>query len=259
MPLVGCTTIRQTKLLEPTAHGMEKIGPRVYASREVPEGKRQQLLDAYRKGREKARAFYGGLVTDPIIVGCVDTDCIIDFGGSGDGAPAFEVTPAILLWPKVFGAGEVAHEWSHLELHARVGASGARRTIPNWFHEGLATVVADLPRHSEAVYEKAVESGVAVPPLSELRTSAQWAAAFKKYPNPNGPPVVYATAGHEVHTWLQCVGKPGLFELIESVKSGEEFDSAYERIGRTHRHECSKDVTPYWQNSPFDKLEKPTE
>jgi hypothetical protein len=228
--LSACGTWKQSRLLEPTRHGMEQIGPRVYAAKGVPEGKRRELLDAYDKARARMKVFYGGTVTDAVVLGCADRDCIRAFGGHGDGFAAFEVTPAVLVWTKVFGAGEIAHEWSHLELHARIGSSGARRTIPNWFHEGLATVVGDIPRHSEAVYQEALASRFPIPPLSELRTGKQWGTAFAKYPNPRGLNVAYATAGHEVRAWLRRVGRQGLFDLIDAVKSGEGFDAAYVRI-----------------------------
>ena len=238
----GCDTLRQMRLLEPTRYDMEQISSRVYVSKEIPEGGRRKLLGAYTEGKARVSAFYGGLVTDAIVVGCAEKDCIRSFGGHGDGTAVSKVTPAVLLWTKVFGAGEVAHEWSHLELLIRIGPSGARRTIPNWFHEGLATVVGDIPRHSEAVYQEAVASGFPIPPLCELQTGSQWAEAFEKYPNPKGLNIVYATAGHEVRGWLHRVGRPGLFEFIESVKAGETFDVAYYRIGHESRMRCQPDA-----------------
>jgi hypothetical protein len=223
----GCNTMRQARLAESTAYGMEQIAPRVYVKKDLADEPRLQLLDAYEKARQRVSEFYGGLATDPTVYGCESPECIHSFGGWGDGiAIVLPEKRAILLWPLVFGPGEVAHEWSHLELLARL-AGGAGRTVPAWFHEGLATVVGEIPRHSEAVYQRAVSSGYPIPPLSDLRTGAQWGAAFKKYPNPQGLNVVYATAGHEVRTWLERVGEQGLFTLIARIKSGEPFDAVY--------------------------------
>lgn len=229
MFLTACSTLRQMRLLEPTWHGMERIGTHVYVDKAVPQEKRQELLDAYDKARKRISEFYGGMVVDVVVYGCAGRECIRTFGGHGDGYAAGKVTPGILLWTKVFGAGEVAHEWSHLELGARIGRSGMR-TIPMWFHEGLATVVGEIPRHSEAVYQEAVSSGFPIPPLDQLRTEAQWGDAFAKYPNPKGLNVVYATAGHEVRGWLARVGRQGLFDLIDAVRVGEPFGVVYHRI-----------------------------
>jgi hypothetical protein len=223
--LAACNTMRQAKLLDPTAFGMEQIAPRVYAMKEVPHKHRLQLVDSYEKAKQRMTEFYGGLVTDPTLYGCDTRECAQAFGGVGDGTAVVERS-AILLWTLVFGSGEVAHEWSHLELHVRL-AGGAGRTIPMWFHEGLATVVGDIPRHSEAVYQRAVSTELQIPPLSDLRTMAQWAAAFPRYENPEGLNVVYATAGHVVRAWLESVGRQGLVELIQRIKSGEDFTTVY--------------------------------
>jgi hypothetical protein len=227
--LTGCATLKQAKLLEPTWFGMEKIASHVYVANDVPPEKRQELLESYEEGKRRIGAFYGSLLIDATIYGCATRECIESFGGHGDGFAAGKMQSGILLWTKTFGSGEVAHEWSHLELAARVGPEGMR-TVPMWFHEGLATVVGDIPRHSEAVYREAVSDGFPIPPLSELRTGTQWGEAFRKYPNAKRLNVVYATAGHEVRAWLQRCGREGLFALIERLKSGERFSTAFDAI-----------------------------
>jgi hypothetical protein len=244
--LTGCATLKQAKLLEPTWFGMERIAPRVYAARDVPEEKRQELSALYEEGKRRVAMFYGNLLTDPRILGCATQACIESFGGHGDGFATGKVRPSLLLWTKTFGAGEVAHEWAHLELFARVGPEGGR-AVPMWFHEGLATVVGGIPRHSEAVYQEAVSSGYPIPPLSELRTGVQWGDAFKKYSNPKGLNVVYATAGHEVRAWLQRVGKEGLFALFERLKSGESFTLP---PSMRSAREAPQRVTRWWSLMP---------
>jgi hypothetical protein len=223
----GCSSLKQARLLEPERYGMEKIGARVYVDKAVPEEKRQALLDGYAEASSRVRAVYGGTLTDPMVFGCTDRDCIKRFGGRGDGFAAYKVSPSILLSLKVYGPGELAHEWSHIELAARIGDI---QTIPMWFHEGLATVVGAIPRHSEAIYQEAVAGGFSIPPLDDLGTIKQWDESFKKYPNPKGLNVVYATAGHEVGIWLDSVGQKGLIEFIEAMKSGGKFDEVYPRI-----------------------------
>src|SRR6266702_3798274 len=164
--LAGCTTMKQAKLLEPTWFSMEQIAPRIYVRKEASQEQRQKLLDSYEKARRQVTKFYGGLSTDPTIYGCVTRECIESFGGVGDG---FSIkSSGILLWSKSFISEAIEHEWSHVELFART-AGPARRTIPNWFHEGLATVVDELPGHSEAVYQEAVSNGFPIPPMSDLR------------------------------------------------------------------------------------------
>lgn len=88
----------------------------------------------------------------------------------------------------------------------------------------------DFSTQKIAVELKALARGYPIPLLSELKTREQWRDAFTKFPNPEGPNVVYATAGHEVRAWLQRVGRQGMHGLIEAIKAGESFDAAFSRI-----------------------------
>jgi hypothetical protein len=227
--VAGCNSLRQGRLDDPESYGMERIAPRVYVKAQIGAEQRRILIDSYEKGKQRIIGFWGVARMDPTVYGCDSPECIESFGGWGDGIAMMRKPPAILLWTKVFGPGEVAHEWSHLELNSRL-ARGAGRTVPAWFHEGLATVVGGIPRHSEAVYQEAVASGFPIPPLSDLITGPQWGAAFKKYPNPKQLNVIYSTAGHVVRAWLERVGEQGLMELIERLGSGEDFNLVYAEL-----------------------------
>jgi hypothetical protein len=223
--LGGCTTLKQkqARLLDATSFGMEQIAPRVYVSKEVSDDQRKQLLSSIEKARHRVTTFYGGLVSDPTIYGCATQDCIEFFGGMGDGY-AVQMT-GILLWPKSFIPEPIAHEWSHVELFARLGDAGMKR-IPGWFNEGLAVVVSELPQHSEAMYQEAVSSGYAIPSMSDLHRR-EWGPLFKQYENPKGINIIYSTVGHEVRMWYQRVGQAGLLRLIEALKAGKKFSDIY--------------------------------
>jgi len=221
----GCNTMKQkqARLLDPTSYGMEQIAPRVYVGKEILADQRKQLLQSVETARQRVAAFYGGLVSDPTIYGCATRECIEFFGGMGDGY-AVKAT-GILLWPKSLIPEAIAHEWSHIELYARL--DGRWGGMPGWFNEGLAVVVSDLPHHSEAVYQEAVSSGYPIPLLSDL-AGRQWTPSFmKRYENPKGLNIVYSTVGHEVRMWYQRVGQQGLLKLIEALKSGERFSAVY--------------------------------
>jgi hypothetical protein len=220
--LGGCSTLeqKQARLLDATSFGMEQIAPRVYVSKEVSENQRKQLLDAIEKARHRVTSFYGSLVSDPALYACAARECIEFFGGRGDGY-AVKAT-GILLWQKSFIPEAIAHEWSHVELFARL--DGKFMGMPGWFTEGLAVVVSELPNHSEAVYQEAVSSGYLIPSMRDL-AGRDW--DFKKFENPKGLNVFYSTAGHEVRTWYQRVGQPGLLNLTEALKAGKRFSDVY--------------------------------
>lgn len=220
----GCATLgqRQARLLDVTSFGMEQIAPRIYVHKEVPEDQRRQLVKAVDEARHRVAGFYGRLVSDPTVYGCATRECIEFFGGKGDGYGV--KATGILLWPKSFIPEAIAHEWSHVELFARL--DGKFMGMPGWFNEGLAVVVSELPEHSEAVYQEAVSSGYAVPSMSDLHRR-DWGPLFEHYENPKGLNVIYATVGHEVRTWHQRVGQSGLLDLLEALRSGKRFSDVY--------------------------------
>lgn len=228
--VAACTVIQDARLAAPTKYGLEELAPNVYVSSDVDARQRHELLDAIEEARNRVAAIYGSRISDPPIYACSTRKCFESFGGRGDGY-AIRGT-GILLIPKSFVAHAISHEWSHVELQARIGRSHMG-TVPLWFNEGLAVVVGDYPGHSEAIWQEAVANGYPIPPLDDLRSFGQWIAAFKKYPNPKGLNVVYASAGHEVRSWLQQVRLPGLLALIEAVKGGEKFSAAYSRLAVT--------------------------
>jgi hypothetical protein len=222
--LGGCSTqrMKQARLLDAASYGMEQITPRVYVSKEITENQRKQLLNAIEKARYRVTTFYGSLVSDPTFYGCATQECIEFFGGMGDGY-AVRMT-GILLWPKSFIPEAIAHEWSHVELCARLCEKGLK--IPGWFNEGLGVVVSELPQHSEAVYQEAVSSGYVIPSMSDLH-NRNWIPLFKQYENPKGLNIIYSTVGHEVRMWHQRVGQSGLLNLIEDLKAGKKFSDIY--------------------------------
>lgn len=228
--LSGCGTLREARLRAPTWFGLEEMAPHVYVSRGLPDPQRTLLLASLRQARSQMLEVYGAVVSSPVVYGCASRDCYESFNGYGDGRA---VADGILLVPKSFIPEAISHEWSHVELRARVSRSGHRR-IPMWFHEGLAVAVSKLPNHSDETLRAAKARGFAIPEdikaFGELKV---WSNALDEYRNPEGLNVMYAAAGHEVRNWLARVGRRGLLALIEAIDSGERFSAAYDRIALT--------------------------
>lgn len=138
-----------------------------------------------------------------------------------------------MLSPRALSSTWIAHEWSHVEIFARLGGP---RDVPAWFDEGLAVVLSEEPTQSESVCTVARESGVPIPTIEELITPEQWIDAIGRYQdntkNPNRLPVVYAFAGCEVRRWYLLVGHSGLNVLIEQLRAGHTFESAFASISR---------------------------
>ena len=221
----GCTALKEAKLLDPLENGLVEIAPRVYVSEDMSAAQRQKLLEEITKAKPKLVRVFGSVTTHPAVYAFTNRNHYESLGGYGSGRA---VKDGIMLMPKAMNSCAIAHEWTHVELYARVKKSGYRK-LPMWFHEGLATFVGCVPQHSEAVWQEAVHAGYPIPPLDELKTISDWMAAFRKYSNPKRLNIVYATAGHEVRNWYKRAGQKGLLELLNAMREDGKFKDVYGR------------------------------
>ncbi len=233
----GCSFLQASKLLVPESFNLTPISPEIYV--EVGTGKeiREQLLVAMDKAENAIRNAYGSVKSNPIVYACVTEDCYESFGGRGSKAKVYG--KHILMSPRGLNWHYLAHEWSHSEILSRLTFS-AWWDLPQWFNEGVAVVVSEAPEHSETHWQFLVASNISRPSQSELyelKSLRQWLDAVKYYDatknaerRANGEREIrplYTAAGIEVRPWLSKVGSQGLLALIESLNTGEAFESAY--------------------------------
>ena len=226
-----CPKARAIKVLTPTWFGMESIAARVYVDKAMPVEQREHVLKMVEESKSQLANYYGDVSTTPKLLFLSSESGFRSFGGTGETGMSF-FGYASLFSPRGLSSPIVAHEWSHVELYSRLGFRNWRR-VPQWFDEGLAVTVSEEPRHSESVYEEALQAGATSPALSELESLRQWNEAIKKYRDPKlnhgNRAIVYATAGHEVRKWFQQAGRPGLQEFFKEMRSGAGFSAAYSR------------------------------
>ena len=235
--LSACGSLQGFRMLAPTTFGMAEAAADLYVEPAMSAEQRLSLSRQIALGRTQVARFYGGITTSPYFVACISQECALRFGSHGERAAAFGAS-AIRLSPNGLAAPLVAHEWSHAELYRRVGGWRHIHNIPRWFDEGIAVVIADESRHSEANWREIERRGIATPTLAELVSRSDWTAAVGKYgetrtDDPDNLRAVYSTAGHEIRRWLSCAGSSGALALLAAVRDGESFDLAYRRFGRT--------------------------
>lgn len=238
--LSGCGALHSARMWFPSASGMVQITATLYVEPTMSAEQRRDLQHQIELGRAQAEAFYGSIITAPYFVTCVTTQCSVRFGSYGEPATAFG-DMAIRLTLNGRLTQLVAHEWSHAELYRRAGGWRHIGQIPRWFDEGVAVVVANEALHSPANWQEIARRSLPTPPLTELVSRRDWAAAARKYgetrgDDPSNLRVVYSTAGREVRAFVACTGSAGVGAVLDAVQAGESFGAAYARVGRECAH-----------------------
>src|SRR5215471_1911382 len=124
-------------------------------------------------------------------------------------------TTFIRLSPRGLDQTILAHEFSHVELHARIGQFRLlMRAIPAWFDEGLAVIVSDDARYLGPGTMSATRC--LVEPRGDLPSNpSQWGHAAGKTPG------LYAQAACRVMRWMEeNGGKTGLRDAISQIADG---------------------------------------
>jgi hypothetical protein len=198
----------------PRCYGMVELQDRLFAERGLSGAEQQRLKDLYRAATERVAAFYGGRVSDPVVLACRTTACYDRIGGGGERGIAI-LNRAVMLSPR--GTEDpviAAHELSHVEVHERLGSRSDE--LPQWFDEGLAVLVSEDPRY---LLPAGAADRCRVVPAGELPvTLAAWLRAGKT----DGQ--LYAKAACRVSRWSgPNGGGRAVLDLIDRLNAGEPF------------------------------------
>ena len=147
--------------------GMDRVSSTLFVERSMGAEARAELQHHVDLGRETAARFYGHLTADPYFVACATTACAERFGSYGEPAAALGDI-AIRLAPNGETSALIAHEMSHAELYRRVGGWRHIRTVPRWFDEGIAVVVANEPKNSIEVCQEIRRRNITTPSIHDL-------------------------------------------------------------------------------------------
>jgi hypothetical protein len=134
-PAVAATTC-------PGCYGLDRVRKGLHVEPGVAAAQRQEVSDAVDEGTRRVAAFFGGLRAAPEFLACLTDECYSGIGGGGERGIAV-LNRAVMLSPRGIDPVIAAHELTHVELHTRLG----KRTVPQWFDEGLAVLVSDDPRY----------------------------------------------------------------------------------------------------------------
>ena len=129
----------------PSCFGLIKVEAGVYAEKGTLD-----ISQNIEQARARVAAFYGAFDHNPTLIICHSDTCHARLGSGGARAVTYG-TRFIYVSPRGVLPEILAHEFSHVELHARVGLWGMLTgAVPAWFDEGMAVLVSQDQRYLDA-------------------------------------------------------------------------------------------------------------
>lgn len=197
----------------PGCYGLGEAGPGVYVGGDAAAGQRREMVDMVAAARERVRAFYGDIRSDPRVLICLDAACYRRIGGGGEKGQTLR-DRVLALSPGGADVVIASHELVHAEQFRRLGSRYSR--VPRWFNEGLAVVVSDDPR-----YLTAKPAGERCPVDHAAALAATRAVAA---PRPGAGQDFYRDSACVVDRWLAAHGGAGaVLDLNRRLLAGEDF------------------------------------
>ena len=248
--LAGCQTLDNARLLLPPDWAdMRRVTERVVVERDAGPADAERAVAVATAARERLERVLGEVRADPMFFVCASDACFQRFGGGAPRAKAFS-DRRILLGPRGDSAGFAAHEMWHAELFRRLGLVRVM-SLPRWFDEGVAVWISNEPVHSEAMYQRALASGIRMPTLGELESRDGFYAAIARTGDDKRAgrtaddlSVVYPVMGHEIRRWIAVVGVDGLRALLSALEAGDDFQTTYERLETGTRTGSHRESAP---------------
>jgi hypothetical protein len=131
------------ELIEYAKHAeYSEISPNVFASHAFNRDQKDKLLAVIEQGKSRVNQTFGNMIANPkVIIAANDTEAA-EFGANAFGKAL--LTPlgqCLILGPKGQNIDVIAHEYTHAEVHHRVGWLNHLLNVPIWFNEGVALLV----------------------------------------------------------------------------------------------------------------------
>lgn len=208
----------------PYRSNFEEIGHNVYlhkADSLTPEDVRA-VTD---RAEERVKAFFGDMhsLDETIVIICDDEKISKKIGD--------KVTHTF-LWPsgrdyiclsnEYFNVDIVAHEFTHAELHWYL-SDEARKSLPLWFDEGMATQNDYRERYSYESWVERTDNGANVTALKDMDEHSEFHCKDDQERQFH-----YICAKHEIAGWLDGHSTEEMISFIKSINDGGDFYARYE-------------------------------
>jgi len=122
--------------------GYQEIAPNTFASASFNNKQNKILLSIINSGKSRVNITFGNMVSSPRVIIAATEDEASEFGSNAYGnALISPLGQCIVFGPKGQNVDVIAHEYTHAEVHFRVGWLNHYLNIPIWFNEGISLLV----------------------------------------------------------------------------------------------------------------------
>jgi hypothetical protein len=209
----------------PRCYGLKGVGDGIYVDKAMPADELTQIKSILTEAERRVRMFYGAFDRKPVLLICATEACDRRLGGRGARARAYG-SKFIFISPEGRNATILAHEYSHIEFHSRIGIVGlVLGAVPAWFDEGVAVIVSRDKRYLRI--DERGKTHCLTEPVTDLpKSRREWGrrAGTKSEP-------IYAMAACRVLRWMESNGgSPGVLREISEMADGRSL-----RIGHSSR------------------------
>ena len=194
-----------------------EIEENVYVTRDYAAAQEDTLHSLLADARARVEDFYGSREAEPVIVLSNDPKISARLGEKETYTYRFpKYRSYICISEEYCNIDILAHELTHADLHSRLGISLAMK-VPRWFDEGIATQNDWREKYDLNKWDSS--NAVA---LEDMDTSAEFYAG-----TPEERHERYLSAKRELAAWMETHHREGLLALIDELKNGADFDTAY--------------------------------
>jgi len=119
-----------------------EIAPNIFSSSSFNRSQNEKLLSIIKAGKSRINNTFGSMLSSPKVVIAATEYEASEYGSNAYGnALLTPFSQCIIFGPKGQNIDVVAHEYTHAEVHFRVGWLNHYLKIPIWFNEGISLLV----------------------------------------------------------------------------------------------------------------------
>ena len=188
------------------------IAPDVYVSPLFKDNENEQLLSLVREGKSRVDNTFGNTISTPKIIIAATNDEASEFGSNAYGrAHLTPLSQCLVFGPNGHNIDVIAHEYTHAEVHYRVGWFEHYLNIHIWFNEGVALLVDYRKPYLIANIE-----------LSETEVQAVKAKGLNFF---DGKNVIKNYQAARIA--IDSLDKSSLYNGLEKIKEGKSFKEVF--------------------------------